>query len=393
MGQKDFYTGRNIWSKIMNNYTQKELVQLAKRDNNTKRPYLLVDPLQGKHIPVSPKRSISLFQNLAKKIYSSYPGEKLLIIGFAETATAIGAAIACASPVDIYYIHTTRECIDNVEYLYFSESHSHATEQKIVKEQLSEMIEKSDRIVFAEDEVTTGNTILNICQVLRQEFSNKVLKFGIASILNGMTDEQLSTFRNQGILCTYLLKIEIGDYDTLLKQYNFNSDQVFQLSGSNTIENECQLIYGRADSRRGCLKSVYIEKCEAFTRQILETVDVKSITGKRILVLGTEEFMYPALHFAAKLESDLQCAEVCFHATTRSPILPCCDDDYPLFSRYELKSLYDSNRTTFIYNIKEYDKVFVLHDAQADFLPGLKTLTTALRFKNCNDIQAFCWSN
>ena len=35
-------------------YTECELVRIAKRENNRKRNYLVVNPLQGKHIPVSP---------------------------------------------------------------------------------------------------------------------------------------------------------------------------------------------------------------------------------------------------------------------------------------------------------------------------------------------------
>ena len=34
-------------------YTEKDLVKIAKRENNPKRNYLVVDPLQGKHIPVA----------------------------------------------------------------------------------------------------------------------------------------------------------------------------------------------------------------------------------------------------------------------------------------------------------------------------------------------------
>ena len=43
-------------------YTEKDLVKIAKRENNTKRNYLVVDPLQGKHIPVVPICSIILKQ-------------------------------------------------------------------------------------------------------------------------------------------------------------------------------------------------------------------------------------------------------------------------------------------------------------------------------------------
>lgn len=44
-----------------------ELVRVAKRENNNKRAYLYVDPLQGKHMPVSPGQSLELFAELAKK--------------------------------------------------------------------------------------------------------------------------------------------------------------------------------------------------------------------------------------------------------------------------------------------------------------------------------------
>ena len=39
-------------------YTEKDLVKIAKRENNTKRNYLVVDPLQGKHIPVVPSKAL-----------------------------------------------------------------------------------------------------------------------------------------------------------------------------------------------------------------------------------------------------------------------------------------------------------------------------------------------
>ena len=147
-------------------YNKEDLVKVAKRDNNNKRTFLLVNPLQGKHIPVSPTAALELFKKLANKLINKYPNEKFLVIGFAETATAIGATIAAQCPEGTKYIHTTRETIKNSEYLFFSEAHSHAVEQKLVKNNLKEMIEKTDRIIFAEDEITTGNTIWNIKNIL-----------------------------------------------------------------------------------------------------------------------------------------------------------------------------------------------------------------------------------
>ena len=38
-----------------------DLVKIAKRENNTKRSYLYVNPVQGKHVPVSPSLPLLLF--------------------------------------------------------------------------------------------------------------------------------------------------------------------------------------------------------------------------------------------------------------------------------------------------------------------------------------------
>ena len=145
-------------------YTQEQLVGIAKRENNSKRTYLVVNKEQGKHIPVSPKKAFAMFDALAEKLQGAYEGESLLLVGFAETATAIGARLSIR--LHTGYIQTTREQIDGVSYLFFSEAHSHATEQKLVREDIRAVLDRIDRIVFVEDEVTTGNTILNIIHIL-----------------------------------------------------------------------------------------------------------------------------------------------------------------------------------------------------------------------------------
>ena len=74
-------------------YSADQLVLLAKRENNSIRPYLFVNPLQGKHIPANPKNTIEMCQALAVKINAAYPEDLLYVIGFAETATGIAACI------------------------------------------------------------------------------------------------------------------------------------------------------------------------------------------------------------------------------------------------------------------------------------------------------------
>ena len=139
-------------------YTIDDLIRVAKRENNTKRSYLYVNPIQGKHIPVSPTLSLGLFFQMAEILEDHYKNEKILLIGFAETATAIGTAIAYKAKNVYYYMNTTRENVPVRSICFFTESHSHATEQRLEKNGL-EVIIPGGPDLFAEDEVTTGNTI------------------------------------------------------------------------------------------------------------------------------------------------------------------------------------------------------------------------------------------
>ena len=75
----------------MHPYTAADTLRIAKRYNNPKRSYLLVNPLQAKHIPVSPAAALEMMGALGDQVAAKYP-EARLVIGFAETATAIGAA-------------------------------------------------------------------------------------------------------------------------------------------------------------------------------------------------------------------------------------------------------------------------------------------------------------
>ena len=66
-------------------------ISLARRINNNKRGYLIINSNQGKHKIAPVSTVINEYNTLAKRA-----GENLknaLVIGFAETATAIGAAV------------------------------------------------------------------------------------------------------------------------------------------------------------------------------------------------------------------------------------------------------------------------------------------------------------
>ena len=115
-----------------------------------------------------------------------------------------------------------------------------------------------------------------------------------------------------------------------------------------------------------------------FCRQLFQTVlDSAELSGADdILVLGTEEFMYPALFVAERLEA--QGKNVRFHATTRSPIAVSTEEQYPLHTRYQLRSFYDKERTTFVYDLDRYDRVLIITDAVCQDADGIGSLVKAL---------------
>ena len=74
-------------------YTKETTLRVAKRYRNAKRAYLLVNPLQAKHMPVSPTEALTMMRTLGEGLQQEFPGARL-VLGFAETATALGAAVA-----------------------------------------------------------------------------------------------------------------------------------------------------------------------------------------------------------------------------------------------------------------------------------------------------------
>ena len=393
-------------------YTEAELVRIAKRENNTRRKYLVVNRLQGKHIPVSPKEALQMFRSLAELIKEAYPSERLLMVGFAETATAIGAAVAIECQAA--YMQTTREVIDGVDYLYFSESHSHATEQKLVKTDLDKIIGKTDRIIFIEDEVTTGNTILNIVRLIQKTYA-KPFSFAVASILNGMNEEALENYKNLKIPVHYLVKTAHDTYTEIAEQYQADGtchictkpqekeveqqkevQQQIEMQQTKEAQQpiEVQEISGWINARRLHTEDTYKQACEQLWQEIQQKYGYtkytkETETGRRILVLGTEEFMYPALYVGAKLEEAGYTVRM--HATTRSPIAVSKEEKYPLHTRYELASLYDKNRITFVYDLTEYEEVLVLTDAQNQETEGWESLQRALALNQNRQIRGIRW--
>lgn len=335
-----------------------DLIGMAQRENNNKRKNLIVNYLQGKHIPVSASKSLKLFELLAQRIRISGQGITM-VIGFAETATAIGAAVAAHIGGECIYIHTSREKISHELCIAdFSEEHSHASEQFLFSSDGADILSGIKHIIFAEDELTTGKTILNIIDILKN-IAEPDCRFYAASIINGMNHENYNEYRLREIELFWLVRLDdsITDMNREMNiarlddiQPSYRTRRVHRITAN-----------GMVDPRLGCRIENYLDACECLCDEIICYLGKLFTNVSTVDVIGTEEFMFPAIKLAYELEKDG--FTVTSHSTTRSPIVPSESEGYPISSRCRLHSLYDHDRTTYLYNLYECDAVILLTDA------------------------------
>ena len=358
-------------------YNPDEIVSVCKRINNSKRDFVFVNTFQGKHIPQKPSMIFEIYDELRKSIMQGLnPNEKVAIIGFAETATAIGNYMAATIENCIYYTQTTREFFPDIKPLIkFEEEHSHATLQKLYGD-LNQLI-KCDRIIFVEDEISTGRTILNFIKEFDKLDLN--LKYSVASLLNWQNDEWTAIFEKNHINTYFVLRGKLKNLDMKVEARTIGEIQY----------EPCSKRVAYRTYRKGKLftnprigvNPISID--EYLFNENLFLLNKYEEEGKEFLVLGTEECMFIPILFAKKLEELNPNVAVYFHATTRSPIETSVDEGYALKTRYKLRSAYDKNRTTYIYNLKHYDKVFIIRDTEPT-KEFVEDIVGALIKNNCN---------
>lgn len=372
----------------MNNYTQNDVLRLAKRINNSKRSYLLVNPLQAKHLAVSPKAALDMMGCLGERLAAAYPGTRL-VIGFAETATAIGAAAAACFGDDCIYVQTTREDIAEVEeWIIFEEEHSHAVEQKLCGAQFGEWLSRTETVIFIDDELSTGKTLINMAEQLRGRYpALRNVRMVAASIMNRLTPENEARLQAAGMDSLCLVKLMEEDYTARVAGYSVEAARE-PVSGSAARwvrpEQDAPLM----NPRLGVSAGAYRRHCADRAQAMLAGLRAGLEPGDRVLVLGTEECMYPALALGAAIE-EVHDGPVRCHATTRSPIGVSRDEGYPIREGYHIRSFYAAGRNTYIYNPGDYDLIAVVTDSPADCTQALDELAAAFAGHACGKLYCF----
>lgn len=345
-----------------------DIIRMAKRQNNPKRDFLFINQYLGKHLSVSAQEALLYQKQLYNKIVNhildtKLENQKILIVGFAETATALAQnimhfALEPNQPLTVVgYTQTTRENIPTNQYINisFEEEHSHATTQKLYFDPQLEY----DIVLFIEDEITTGNTILNFIKAFEKQQPNK--QYIVASLLNWQNKEATQTFKDKNIATISLTR---GSIKTETPPFHLEPSQIFNHYQSNNQNS--QPLSSEHNPRLPLSKDAFIH----YQKAIHNFPKWVHLQKPKTLVIGTEENMFLPMHFAAYLHAD-------FKATTRSPITPSMSADYPIHSQFVLNSAYDPERVTYLYNlnVEKYDHyVLVLEESNPIFENQIKQL-------------------
>ncbi len=360
---------------VKSNYTSfdiDEMIEIVKRDNNKKRTFLLLNKLQSKHYPSDPLKTDKLFSSLAKGLKEKYSDKnRVLIIGFAETAVSIGAYVALEFE-NSHYIKTTRQ-IFNEPYITFDETHSHAVEHRIYTQNLSGIIENTDLIIIADDEFTTGNTAVNLVALLRDKYNiNHSCKICIASVLNCMKQENIRNIQKKGIEIFSVINARLNENNIV-----FPDEVVDDITfPDNKKIISYNIVQGKVSPHTAVSSKEYLNKCNKFIMSIMNIIENIN-SSDNTLVLGTEEFSFCALKLGINLKNK-NYYNVSVQCTTQSPVLAFKNDYYAINCRSKILSLYDSRRVTYIYQMKHYNTVIILTDSENIPEQSIKKLINAI---------------
>lgn len=392
-----------MYSIIYNPYdfSADQLFAIGKRDNNAKRNFLFVSKLLGKHLAVKPEvvratgyllaslkykfdnaDYISCIKNNTMPSYDSFAKDNdVLVVGFCETATALGMSVAMAIE-GATYIATTREPVCGIKQLVtFEEAHSHASTHFMFSNNIQ--LSQFKKLILVDDEITTGNSLLHLIETMVQIAD--IEDITILTILDWRDNAQYQKFQTfattHGISLSVhsLVSGNIAADDTTVYHNNAigiaeGVDNAKSISSFPktviTMPNGEHYAY-LTDSGRFGITYCQMQKIEV--RALTAATAIAQSLGevKHLMVLGHSENMYIPSRVAAHLSK--MGYDVMFKTTSRTPIF--CDGT--LFK--DGVAFCDKGAKYHFYNTQEaeaYDKVIMLSEDE-------------FSYKLCNNMMTF----
>ncbi|MFI8187727.1 phosphoribosyltransferase [Streptomyces sp. NPDC085946] len=363
------------------------LLGLALR-RNPKRAHLLVSHVLGKHVPQSPSVVYGHGLALGRRVRELLgPGEarEAVVLGYAETATGLGHAVADGIGV-APYLHSTRRPVPGVAPAGgFEESHSHATSHLLLPEDPALLVGDGP-LVLVDDEFSTGNTVLNTIRDLHQRYPRgRYVVVALVDMRSPADAGRLDDLAREIGARVDLVAAASGTVrlpeDVLAKgqelvaRYETEAGDARPAAsgGADGRVTRVELGWPRGlpDGGRHGFTPAHRERLEgALPAMAARLARALPAGARRVLVLGFEELMYAPLRLARELERAVD-AEVRFSTTTRSPVLPVDDPGYAIRTRLVFPAHddpADGPGDRYAYNVAGagFDAVVAVVDSVAD---------------------------
>ena len=371
-----------------NDYQLEDLLGFAQRIN-PKRAFLFVSKVLGRHIPVAPGTMRHAFTDLANLVPDDLP-EPILVIGMAETAVGLSAGVHQALQTrypNALLLNSTRHSQhnkNNTETLLttFSEDHSHASQHLIYQSAdtvTQAQLLASKTLIMVDDEASTGNTCVNVVTALRNAGLTELEQVHLTTLVDWSLNQNQAQADVDDNISARLPNIDFHRHHLLSGAWQWtdapNPEPITMPSVDTTEAGSYALgdtgNWGRfptLDSTDGF--AFYLTKFQAafnlFNQQAQseKASFEKEQLPQRILVLGSNEFVWLPFLLAEWLETQTQNATVKFSALTRSPIAL----GGAITTMLSFSDNYGLGMTNFAYNVEpsDWDLIVLCVETSAD---------------------------
>ncbi len=357
---------------------------------SSKRKFLLVSKVLGKHYPVSPKLMAWSYRALARQALKCGISSPSLWIGMAETATGLGYGVFAAAYGEGLnnglFMQTTRYHLAGLQRLAFDEAHSHATDFFLYypehePERLTFL--SAQTLVLIDDEISTGRTFLRLINAY-QAVNPHLQRVLIVSLVNFASADDRQRVQHRANIAVEWVCLREGGLAFDSAENTALDNITVNVSSNNACKRHLLAWPGRLGI---CLPITLNQDVLTQLSHICPSLDKAALDNpdpRPVMVLGTGECNAPAFLLGGILTK--HGVNVKVQSTTRSPIHIGND----IASVCQFEDNYEDGIANFIYNLvpEQYRQIIICHETP--LCPPLLSLlhdwqAISAKFELCQD--------